>query len=52
MLTEAKIIEIFVMADEFRKVFDVMLRHRDLAMTENGIITETAICRRLRLWLL
>lgn len=31
MLTEDKITEIFVMADEFCKVFDALLRRRDLS---------------------
>nr|WP_304967570.1 hypothetical protein [uncultured Duncaniella sp.] len=36
MLTEDKIKEIFVMADEFCKVFNAMLRHRGLSETSKG----------------
>jgi len=36
MLTEDKVIEIFVMADEFCKVFNAMLRRRGLDKPKEG----------------
>ncbi len=36
MLSEDKVIEFFVMADEFCKIFNAMLRHRGLDMTKDG----------------
>jgi len=36
MLTEDKVIEIFVMADEFCKIFNTMLRRRGLDKPQNG----------------
>jgi len=52
MLTEDKVIEIFVMADEFCKVFNAMLRRRGLARPKEGkkvITTAIAGCHRRRL---
>lgn len=36
MLTEDKVIEIFVMADEFCKIFNAMLRRRGLDRPKDG----------------
>lgn len=36
MHTEDKVIEIFVMADEFCKIFNAMLRRRGLACPKDG----------------
>jgi len=36
MLTEDKVIEIFVMADEFCKIFNAMLCRRGLDKPKNG----------------
>ncbi len=50
MLTEDKVIEIFVMADEFCKVFNAMLRRRvvDLTGPKKGR-SAIAGCHRRRL---
>ncbi len=36
MLTEDKVIEIFVMADKFCKIFNAMLRRRGLDVPKDG----------------
>ena len=51
MLTEDKITEIFVIADEFCKVFNAMLRRRGLSKIRTDRKREyhrIAVCRRRR----
>ena len=52
MLTEDKITEIFVIADEFCKVFNAMLRRRGLSKIRTdrkaGISSRLPVCRRRR----
>lgn len=58
MSTEGKITELFVMAEEFCKIFDAMFHCRNrstetgqiLSGTKKGIITETIICRKPKSW--